>query len=179
MEERNGFTLIEVVVAIGLLAGGLLAVAHLSLVGSTAARNARRLSLALGAATTRMEQLHGLAWGYDVSGTERHDVESDLSRCEVAPSGGRGLSPSPADALLRNTDGYADFLDANGLCLASVAGPPAGAVFERRWSVTAFDAAQPESLLIQVGVFERQRRSSVDGGRPLVTLAAIRTRRAN
>lgn len=179
MEERNGFTLIEVVVAIGLLAGGLLAVAELSLVGGTAARHARRLSLALGAATIRMEQLHGLAWGYDVSGIERHDVESDLSRCEVAPSGGRGLSPSPPDAFLRNTDGYSDYLDANGVCLASVGGAPAGAAFERRWSVSPFDAAQPESLLIRVGVFARQRSGLADGGKPLVTLAAIRTRRAN
>ena len=73
--SRRGFTLLEVMVALGLLAGAVLAVAQLLVVAARASQSVpgqRRWRPAL--AAQKLEQLQSLAWGYAVDGAPVDDL---------------------------------------------------------------------------------------------------------
>ena len=113
----RGITLIETIVALGLILVLLVTMAALMAMGRqvVVATRAEAVALALGRA--RLEQLEGLAfstYGLAAGGTvEITDLVTDLSAPEPA-IGGRGVGGSPPDALARPRPGYVDYLDEGG-----------------------------------------------------------------
>jgi prepilin-type N-terminal cleavage/methylation domain-containing protein len=146
--QSKGFTLLEVVVAMGLLCVAALGGIQLVAVATQMIGNARVQSVASALASARMEQLRALRFEFDAGGLRVADVTTDLARDPPA-GGGRGLSPSGAAALEGNVSGFVDFLDGNGTWLGPGASPPTGAVFLRRWSIDPLGASA-DLLVLQV-----------------------------
>jgi len=134
----------------GVLATGLIALAQLFAVATTANQRARTTTLAVVLAEQKMEQLRGLMWGYDLLGLPLSDISSNLCVTPAASAGGVGLSPSPPDTLLANTPGYVDFLDAHGGWVGTGSVPPEGTVYTRRWSVEPMPTNPNNTLVLQV-----------------------------
>ena len=88
-------------------------------------------------------------WRFDALDQPISDTTSDTSADPERSTGGTGLSPSPADALARNTSGYCDFLDANGRSLGGGSTPVPRTAFVRRWSIEPLPK-RPNTLVIQV-----------------------------
>jgi prepilin-type N-terminal cleavage/methylation domain-containing protein len=154
----DGFTLVEVVVAILLMA--VLAGGTASLLATSARTliNARAQSTAVQLATNRMEQLRSLPWGYGaaVAPLAGGDSTTDLSAASPSP-GGPGLAPSPATALEVDVAGLVDHLDNDGRWVGNAPGDAAGATFTRRWRVDA-PPGHPDLILIHVRVVDRRAR---------------------
>ena len=124
--QARGFTLIEVLIALGILVLAALGTAQLLGAAAVAVRDARVHAVAATAAAQRMEQLLALEWG--------------------AP----GLAISPAGALDDNVDGCVDYLDADGQVLGAGPMVPAGAAFVRRWSIDVGAGERPEARVLRV-----------------------------
>ena len=120
----RGFSLVEVVVATGIMCAATIAIVQLSIMSVRVNRVARSATLATVLAAQKMEQLQSAGW------TE--------------------LTASPSDALARSTDGYCEYLDENGRMLGGGPSWPAGAIFVRRWALDRL--ADREALLIQIVV---------------------------
>ncbi len=163
---RRGFTLLEVVVALALLAGGFLAVAQLMAVAARAAHLSRATTLATNLATENLERLQSLAWGCTGEGT---------------PVGDLVLSAS--GALAADTAGFVDYLDGEGAAVGSGFSPPSGAMFTRRWSIEPDEErVPPRRLVVRVVVLRREASSTrnVGGASAWIEttrLVAVRTRR--
>lgn len=174
----GGFTLLEVVFALGLLATAIAGVGHLLLASAASAADARRADLASVLALERMEQLRGLAWGYDMDGVPREDHETALAAAPGTEGAGPGLGPSPADALEQDTPGFVDYLEAGGHPVDPQRSPAAVA-YIRRWLVLPLADAPGEGLVLRVAVIRGEARA---GRRPTesrgaVVLTTIKTRR--
>lgn len=154
-----GFTLLETVVATGVLVTALAGLAQLFALSARSARAAGNQDAALAAAQNQIEVLRSLAFGYGPLGESVTDA---------------GLTPSGSGTLTADTAGYVDYLDTEGQ-VVDVDLDGHAAVWTRRWRVTAIDLLAPEALAIEVCVF----RSPADG-RSLLTadacLATVRTR---
>jgi len=114
----------------------MLALSALSqLLGATtrATRHARALTEASVYAQQKMEMLLPLA---AVDGT---------------------LSPSSADTIALNVDGYCDFLDRGGNPIGSGTTPPTGAAYVRRWTVAPIVGASAATVAVQVIAFDARR----------------------
>ena len=136
---RRGFTLLEVVVAIGLFAGGCLALAQLLAVAARAARLSHATTTAGAAAADRLERLRSMAWGVGADGAPVDEV---------------GLSPP--GTLTDDTPGFVDYLDDDGAVVGAWPSPPFEAMFVRRWAVTdASGEGLPDTLRLQVVVLRR------------------------
>jgi type II secretory pathway pseudopilin PulG len=161
LARAPGFTLLEVLVATTLLFVGVAALAGLSIMATRANTAARASTFASLLAAQKMEELRSPAWGYDALGQPRSD-----------------LTPSPADALTRNTTGYCDFLDAAGRLLGGGPSPPAQAVFVRRWSIEPLPSNPANALTLQVVV--TRVRTDQPGAVSVLTdeasLVTVRTR---
>ena len=94
-----------------LLATGVVSVAHLFVIATRANLSAQRQTFASTLAQEKMEQLRGLAWGFDDVGLPISDYDTDLAVDPPDPDAGVGLSPSPGDALAANVNGYVDYLE--------------------------------------------------------------------
>jgi len=110
---------------------GVVGLAPIFLLAARATAGARMTTYAAILAQAKMEQLR---------------TEPEES------AGGTALSPSPVDALARNTAGYSDFLDANGRSLGGGTLPPASTAFVRRWSIEPLPANPDRTLVLQVRV---------------------------
>ncbi|MEQ1728208.1 MAG: prepilin-type N-terminal cleavage/methylation domain-containing protein [Vicinamibacterales bacterium] len=159
IEDRRGFSLIEVMVAVSLLALGVSAVAQLALASARAQRAASDATLVQVLAGARLEQLRGLAWTSDAGIVPISDWSTDLSLTPASPAGGPGLGVSPAGALLSNIDGYCDFLDARGTWLAGGTRPPVGTAWIRRWSID-LPGSLSDTLRLQVLVVPLERAAA-------------------
>jgi prepilin-type N-terminal cleavage/methylation domain-containing protein len=159
IQERRGFSLIEVMIAVSLLAVGVSAVAQLALASARAQRAASEATLAQTLARTRLEELRGLAWTSDAGVVPISDWSTDLSVTPSRPSGGTGLGVSPGGALLANVDGYCDFLDARGAWLAGGTRPPDGTAWVRRWAID-LPAALSDTVRVQVLVVPLARAAA-------------------
>lgn len=137
MSER-GFTLIEVLVALGLLTVAALSGLQLLAMATGSMAAARTQSLAASLAASRMEQLRGLRFELDAAGLRVTDTSTDLT-VDPPGAGGAGLSPSGPAALDADLAGYVDFLDGRGRWVGNGPGPPPGAALVRRWSVDPMD----------------------------------------
>jgi prepilin-type N-terminal cleavage/methylation domain-containing protein len=149
----NGFTLIEVIVAAGLIAVGAAGLAHLTAIGIAASRAAREQTLTALLAASKLEQLRSLTWSYAPGAadppTARSDYTTDLSQ-EPAAQGGPGLAASPAGTLRTNVPPYVDYLDAMGRWVGGGSSPPARAAFVRRWSVQVLPEDPSRTLILSV-----------------------------
>ena len=184
--DSGGFTLVEVLIAAGLLVAASIGVAQLLAIASVKGRAARAQTSATVLATAKMEQLRALAWGYELTSDapliERSDFETNLS-AEPAAAGGPGLSLSPAGTLTANTAFYFEFLDADGRWAGSGSQPPPSAAFVRRWAVLPLPGAGSRTLVLQVLVrpIASERASSDGDWRARVDqdalLTTVRTRR--
>lgn len=150
-DDARGFSLIEAVIAVSLLAVGVSAAAQLAIVSARANASAQRAGAAQQAAREKMEELRALAWTSDAALVPISDWSTDLTTTPARSSGGVGLGVSPADTLLSNVAGYCDFLDTNGQWVAGGTRAPVGATLVRRWSVAPADALA-DTLVFQVVV---------------------------
>jgi len=157
--RQAGFTLVEVLVAMTLMACVAMGVAEIFAVTLAATQSARTQTSALVLASQKMEQLRALAWG------------------------GGDLSPSPGGALSNNTNGYVDYLDVRGRIVGAGASVPAGATFIRRWAVASLPADSANSIVLQVLVTTRKRDAEARAGggarqrmRDDALLTTVRTR---
>jgi type II secretory pathway pseudopilin PulG len=113
--SNDGFSLVEVIISIGLLTAVSLGVAQMFGISTRANKVARGQTSTTALAAQKMEQLRSLTWGFDLDGLglPLSDTTSNISVYPPTQSG-TGLNPSPSDSLDKNTAGYVDFLDANG-----------------------------------------------------------------
>jgi prepilin-type N-terminal cleavage/methylation domain-containing protein len=176
--SRRGFSLLEVVVALGILTTGVAALAQLATIAIRANANAAETTTAALLARDRMEQLRALAWAFDANGDGISDLTTDLAATPTPHSGGVGLTPSPSDALSRNTAGYCDFVDANGRSLGGGATPPARAIYIRRWSIAPLPAFPDTTLILQVFVTSVRSRGDASRLPGEARLVTIKTRKA-
>lgn len=139
--SHSGFTLVEVLVAMLIVVAIATSVARLTAVALLQARGARDALHATMIAAQKIEQARasvaGLAWG----------------------------TGSPAGALDASLPGFADYLDAAGVRLggAGSAVPP-GAVYVRRWSLTALPVAPASAAVLRVFVTTVARDASRAAG---------------
>jgi prepilin-type N-terminal cleavage/methylation domain-containing protein len=185
--QDDGFSLIEAIVALALLAGALVALADLLALSTRLNMAARLTTRATVLAAQKMEQLRSLAWGFDPFGLPTSDLATDVALigasaggCGPArPGAARGLSASPGDTLSANVDGYVDFVDGRGCPLGGGARSPAGAMFVRRWAVAVLDGSNANSIVLTVRVLPWRDAISPGSGRVPgeVRLVTIRTRK--
>jgi prepilin-type N-terminal cleavage/methylation domain-containing protein len=168
-----GFTFIEVLVAMALLAGLAVGACGLATVAFRSTADSRLRTVAVHAAVERLEQLRSLSWGMGDASLPIpfEDLTTNLS---VTPpvGGGPGLNPAPG-ALTVSVLGYVDFLDHNGRWLSAGVTPPPDSAFTRRWSVSRVPG-RPNQLLLQVVV----SRSQGGNGTDVVHLTTVKTRKA-
>ena len=150
-EATPGFTLVEVTIAIAVLAVGAGMLASVSLATARANAAARRADVAQRAAVEKLEQLRALSWTSDGGVVPISDWSSNVATSPQSGTGGTGLGVSPGDTLVANVAGYSDVLDIDGRWLAAGTTAPLGAAWSRRWSVQALPAPA-DTLLLQVVV---------------------------
>ena len=156
--NTRGFTLIEVIVAIGLLVALCVGASMLLTLAMEAIDRSRQRTMGVVLARAKLEHLLGLTWSVrDVGGALvlLSDETTDTGRAPPTATG-RGTLPSPVDALSTSRDGYVDYLDSQG----QPVGSPGAAIYVRRWSIErrgsgGSDAA--ELLIVQVLVTPRGR----------------------
>ena len=152
--QKNGFTLVEVLVALGLFVAIATGVAQLTAAATRTMRSAREQTMAVMLAAGKMDQLRALQWSYEPSLpgdplVERSDLGTNVGDSNLG-GGGIGLRASPPGSLAANVPPSVDYLDDRGRWVGDGSSPPAGAVFVRRWSIRPLAAAPGRSLLIQV-----------------------------
>jgi type II secretory pathway pseudopilin PulG len=155
----SGFTLLETVVATSVLVTALAGLAQLFALTARSTQEAGDQGAALAAAQNQIEVLRSLAFSYGPLGEAVTDAA--LTLCDSA-------------SLEADTAGCADYLDAAG-AIVDPARDAHGAVWTRRWRVTAIDPWAPEALAIEVCVFRwpANDRSPVTAD---ACLATVRTR---
>jgi prepilin-type N-terminal cleavage/methylation domain-containing protein len=155
-----GFSLVEVIVAMAILASSLIAMAQLFAVATKNNVNARATTSTTILANQKLEQLRSLSWGFDVIGLPVSDFGSDTTTLPPSASGGTGLSPSPGNTLSENVPGYVDYIDRLGQALGTGAAPPDATTYVRRWSIEPLPTNPNNTLIIQVMVFETNKRAA-------------------
>jgi len=121
--NARGFSLLETLVAVSIIAVALSALAHLFVMSARANSDAQRTTFASVLATQKLEQL----------------------RSESV-----ALAPQAVDSLSENVAGLCDFLDEYGRSLAVGTAPPSGTVYVRRWSIESVPSSPVDTLLLQV-----------------------------
>lgn len=134
---RDGFTLLETVVATGILVTALAGIAQLLALSIRSTRDAGSQSAALYAAQGKLEELRSLTFTYDPLG---------------APVTDPGLGPSGGLTLAEDTAGFVDYLDAGGTAV-DLTHEDHGVSWSRRWRITSLDPFSPEALVLEVCVF--------------------------
>jgi len=149
--NSHGFSLVEVMVAMGLLTVVSLGVAQLFALSTRANVIAKGQTSTTAMAEQKLEQLRSLTWGFDQSG-QGLPVSDTTSNLSVTPptQNGSGLNPSPVDSLEQNTSGFVDFVDGAGTWVGTGTTPPATAVYIRRWSIQPLPVNPNNTLVIQV-----------------------------
>jgi type II secretory pathway pseudopilin PulG len=156
----GGFSLAEVLVATGLLTAALVTVAQMFAMGAAGNTAARNTTFATVLAEQKLEQLRGLAWGFDSVGLPVSDSSTNTAVTPETPGGGTGLSPAPATALQENTPGYVDYVDQWGNIVDADEG-----TYVRRWSIEPLPTNPNNTLIIQVLVTRnRPRKEGADDG---------------
>lgn len=155
---HNGFTLIETVVATGILVTALAGLAQLLALSVRSTRDAGSQSAALIAAQDKVEALRALAFAYDAAGSPVTAPEFNVRN---------------SGSLDDDTPGAVDYVDANGAIVADE-DEGQGAVFTRRWRISPLDAFVPDAIVIEVCVFH----SPADGLSPALAEACLATVRA-
>jgi prepilin-type N-terminal cleavage/methylation domain-containing protein len=149
--SAKGFSLVEVIVAMGLLTVVSLGVAQLFAVSARANHVAKGQTSATSLAEQKLEQLRSLTWGFDAKeqGLPVSDTTTNLAT-DPPTSSGSGLNPSPSESLRSNQAGYVDFLDGHGAYVGTGSVIPAAAVYVRRWSIQPLPTNPNNTLILQV-----------------------------
>jgi prepilin-type N-terminal cleavage/methylation domain-containing protein len=149
--SSRGFSLVEVLISMGLLTAVSLGVAQLFALSTRANVIAKGATSTTAMAQQKLEQLRGLTWGFDLEGLglPLSDTSTNLS-VDPPAHNGSGLNPSPGDSLEQNTAGFVDFLDGNGAWVGTGSTPPGSAVYVRRWSIQPLPTNPNNTLVIQV-----------------------------
>ena len=161
--SESGFSLVEVIVATGILAVSLISLAQLFAVATQANSAARAGTFSAVLAQQKVEQLRGLTWGFDTLGLPLSDTTTNTTVYPETSTAGTGLSPSPTSTLASNTNGYVDYLDAAGNLLGGGATMPSGTVYIRRWSVEPLPTNPNNTLILQVLVTRIKNRQTATG----------------
>ena len=159
-----GFSIVEVMVATGLLASALVALAQLFAIATTTNAAARSSTLTMMLAEQKIEQLRALQYTFDRAGLPVQDTLTDLAVYPPAAAGGKGLSPHTENTLQANTDGYVDYLDPWGRTLGGGTVVPDGTAFIRRWSVEPLPTNPNNVVILQVLVTRQRNRGTGDSG---------------
>jgi prepilin-type N-terminal cleavage/methylation domain-containing protein len=148
---NSGFTLVEVVIAMGLLTAVSLGVAQLFAASTRANLAARTRTTTTAMAEQKLEQIRSLTWGFDIAG-QGLPVSDTTTNLSVYPftQNGSGLNPSPSDSLEQNSAGFFDFVDAAGNWVGTGGNIPGTAAYLRRWSITPLPTNPNNTLVIQV-----------------------------
>ena len=161
--RQAGFSLLEVTIATGIMAGALMALGQMFAVSVSNNAAARSLSYSTVLAEQKMEQLRGLTWGFDTLGLPVSDTTTNTAAANVeTPTGGTGLTPSPSGTLTSNTNGWVDYVDQFGNILGGGTTPPANTVFTRRWAIEPLPSNPNNTLVIHVLVSRRSSRGTAD-----------------
>lgn len=147
---ESGFSLIEAVIAAGVLAVALVALAQLIVISTHVTMAAGSLTTSAVMAQQKIEQLEAMSW---------EDP---------------GLAPGPPGTLDEDTGGYVEFLAADGRVLGS-AGPVAPTMFVRRWSIAR---VSDTSRAIAVIVRRYGLKASLDDRIGECRLTSVRARQA-
>jgi type II secretory pathway pseudopilin PulG len=172
---ESGFSLIETLIALGLVTGAVIALAHLFALSTSSNLDSKSMTYAAVLAQQKVEELRALAFGFGADGLSVTDIESDTA--SDATTGGTGLSPSPMGALGQNTPGYVDHLDGSGSKLGGGVAPPGGAMYTRRWSIEPLPADPARAIVIQVNVTRHGRVVAASTRPGDVRLVTVRTRK--
>ena len=160
--SESGFSLIETIVATGLLAGAVTILGQMFAISVAENTSARTGTFAAVLAEQKMEQLRGLTWGFDEIGLQLTDTSSNIALPIQSASGGRGLMSSPANSLRSNVDGYVDYVDQFGRIIGGGATVPPQAAYVRRWSVEPLPTNPNNTLILQVLVTRSRDRGTAD-----------------
>jgi type II secretory pathway pseudopilin PulG len=179
----SGFSLIETVVATGILATALISLAQLFALATESNTSARDTTYAAMLAEQKIEQLRALTWGFDSVGLPLSDTTTNTAVQPEEPTGGKGLTPSPADALKTNSLGYVDYVDQWGNILGTGESPQDGALYFRRWSIEPLPTNPNNTLIIQVVVGRIRDRGEADQSitmraRDEARIMTVKTRKA-
>lgn len=159
-----GFSIVEVMVATGLLASALVALAQLFAIATQTNASARNSTLTMVLAEQKIEQLRALQYTFDRAGLPVQDTETDLAVYPPLATGGKGLSPHTDNTLQANTNGYVDYLDPSGRTLGGGTVIPDGTAFIRRWSVEPLPTNPNNVIILQVLVTRQRNRGVGDAG---------------
>ena len=132
----KGFSLVEVLVAMALVASTAIGLAELFVVSSQVTHAARISSVATLAAESKMAELRARPWAY-AGGTVLSDD---------------GLAVSPSTALTVSAAGFVDYVDVSGQPTAQGLQPSSSSVYVRRWSIQPLPADSANTLVLQVVV---------------------------
>ena len=162
--KESGFSLVEVMVATGLLATAIVTLAQLFALSTQTNVASRSTTYASVLAEQKIEELRALAWGFDTQGLALSDTTTNTTVSPQTPTGGKGLSPSSSASLQENTPGFVDYVDAYGNKLGTGENPPDNAIYIRRWSITPLPTNPNNTLVIQVLVTRHRTRGAADQG---------------
>ena len=140
LRRASGFTLVETLIATGILVTAIAGLAQLFALSLRFTRDSAQTGAALVAAQDKLESLRALRFGYDENGAALTDPR---------------LQPSPPTSLSENVAEYVDWLDDAGNVVTE-----AGATYARRWRITEM-AVDPATIAIDVCVF---RMPALDRG---------------
>jgi prepilin-type N-terminal cleavage/methylation domain-containing protein len=152
----RGFTLLETIVATGILVTALAGVTQLFVLSTHLTRRATASGLALIAAQDKLESLRGLPFAYDVN---------------AAAVTAQGLAPSLSTSLDEDVGGAVDWLDAAGQVVNNVD----AAALVRRWKISTLAESPPDAIAIEVCVFKAPA-GKVGPHAADACLATVRTR---
>jgi prepilin-type N-terminal cleavage/methylation domain-containing protein len=162
---QAGFSLIEVLVAMAIMATGVLTMAGMFGLATKSNLAGRSNTYATVLAEQKLEQLRSLAWGFDLDNLPVSDQSTDTTTVPENPIGGTGLTPSPDGSLRENIKGWVDHVDGKGAIVGNDEVPPNGAIYTRRWSVEPLPTNPNNTLIIQVLVTRNQNRGQANQGR--------------
>lgn len=161
-KSEAGFSLVETIVATGLLAGAVAALGQMFAISVADNTSARASTFVAVLAEQKMEQLRGLSWGFDNLGLPLSDFSTNIALPTQSPTGGRGLSSSPSNALRANVDGYVDYVDQFGRIIGGGSTVPDKTVYIRRWAVEPLPTNPNNTLILQVVVTKLRNRGTAD-----------------
>ena len=130
----RGFALVEALIAALLVATAVVGLTQLVTVGLAQSLRTRQSETALTLAQAKLEELRSLAWLFDAGGGRVSSPQ---------------LGTSPPTTLVQDVDGWVETLDRFG-----AAGAPVDVThYRRRWAIGLLDAADLDTLVLQVCVF--------------------------
>jgi hypothetical protein len=164
-ESETGFSLVETIVAAGLLAGAITVLGQMIAISVSGNSSSRASTYATVLAEQKLEQLRGLTWGFDTLGLPLGDLSTNTALPVQSPAGGTGLSPSPPQSLRSNVEGYVDYVDQFGRIIGGGSTVPDRTAYIRRWSVAPLPANPANTVILQVVVMKADALAISDSGR--------------